>query len=125
MKENVLELINHLIKVCNYRKENRFFCKAYFLKNRIYCYCKKLYKKMNLESKIYKIYEPILSHFSLSLIPLSLENMMEYGRDKCQVSASFAAVPVGNYMFKVNSRNTGARCEICSKLTIKMSEGRQ
>ena len=121
MKENVLELINHLIKVCNYRKENRFFCKAYFLKNRIY-YCKKLYKKMNLESKIYKIYEPILYLFSLSI---PLENMMEYRRDKCQISASFAAVPVGNYMFKVNSRNTGARCEICSKLTIKMPEGRQ
>ena len=27
--------------------------------------------------------------------------------------------PVGNYMFKVNNRNTGTRCEICSKLTIK------
>ena len=25
----------------------------------------------------------------------------------------------GNYMFKVNSRNTRTRCEICSKLTIK------
>ena len=25
----------------------------------------------------------------------------------------------GNYMFKVNNRNTKARCEICSKLTIK------
>ena len=34
---------------------------------------------MNLESKIYKIYEPILYHFSLSI---PLENMMEYGRDK-------------------------------------------
>ena len=28
-------------------------------------------------------------------------------------------VPVGNYMFKVNNRNTKTRCEICSKLTIK------
>ena len=24
--------------------------------------------------------------------------------------------PAGNYMFKVNNRNTRARCEICSKL---------
>ena len=24
----------------------------------------------------------------------------------------------GNYMFKVNNRNTKARCKICSKLTI-------
>ena len=27
--------------------------------------------------------------------------------------------PAGNYMFKVNNRNTRPRCEICSKLTIK------
>ena len=33
--------------------------------------------------------------------------------------------PAGNYMFKVNSRNTRARCEICSNLTIKIPEWRQ
>ena len=27
--------------------------------------------------------------------------------------------PARNYMFKVNTRNTRTRCEICSKLTIK------
>ena len=27
--------------------------------------------------------------------------------------------PAGNYIFKVNNRNTRARCEICSKLMIK------
>ena len=32
--------------------------------------------------------------------------------------------PAGNYMFKVNNRNTRARCEICSKLTIKIPERR-
>ena len=31
-------------------------------------------------------------------------------------------IPVGNYMFKVNNRNTITRCEICSKLTIKAPE---
>ena len=31
----------------------------------------------------------------------------------------FISIPVGNYMFKVNNRNSRARCEICSKLTIK------
>ena len=31
----------------------------------------------------------------------------------------------GNYMFKVNNRNTRTRCEICSKLTIKTPERRQ
>ena len=33
--------------------------------------------------------------------------------------------PAGNYMFKVNNRNTRTRCEICSKLTIKIPERRQ
>ena len=31
-------------------------------------------------------------------------------------------VPTGNYMFKVNDRNTRSKCEICSKLTIKTPE---
>ena len=30
--------------------------------------------------------------------------------------------PSGTYMFKVNHRNTRARCEICSKLTINTPE---
>ena len=34
-------------------------------------------------------------------------------------------VPAGNYMFKVNNRNTTARCDICSKLTINIPERRQ
>ena len=33
--------------------------------------------------------------------------------------------PAGNYMFKVNNKNTSARCEVCSKLTIKTPERRQ
>ena len=32
--------------------------------------------------------------------------------------------PAGNYMFKVNNRNTRAKYEICSKLTIKTPERR-
>ena len=32
--------------------------------------------------------------------------------------------PAGNYVFKLNNRNTRARCEICSKLTIKTPERR-
>ena len=30
--------------------------------------------------------------------------------------------PVGNYMLKVNNRNTRTRCEICSGLTIETPE---
>ena len=31
---------------------------------------------------------------------------------------------VGNYMFKVNKRNTRTGCELCSKLTLKKAERR-
>ena len=33
--------------------------------------------------------------------------------------------PAGIYLFKVNIKNTGKRCEICSILTIKTPEQRQ
>ena len=32
--------------------------------------------------------------------------------------------PAGIYLLKANNRNTRARCEICSKLTIKTPERR-
>ena len=35
-----------------------------------------------------------------------------------------ALIPAGSYMFKVNNRNTSAKCEICSKLTIKIPKRR-
>ena len=38
---------------------------------------------------------------------------------------SQSSYPVGNYMFKVNTRNTRTRCEIWSKLTIKLPERRK
>ena len=33
--------------------------------------------------------------------------------------------PAGIYLLEVNNRNTRTRCEICSKLTIKIPEQRQ
>ena len=39
-------------------------------------------------------------------------------------SLSFNRVPANFYWFKVNSRNTTKRCEICSKLTIKTPQRR-
>ena len=38
---------------------------------------------------------------------------------------TITAFPAGIYMLKVNSRNTGTRCEICSKVTIKTPGRRQ
>ena len=45
----------------------------------------------------------------------------------CAISESFGMSPSlpGNYVFKVNNRNTRTRCEICSKLIIKTAERRQ
>ena len=47
---------------------------------------------------------------------------------KCSIKTHFISpsnFPFGNYLFKVNSRNTRIRCEICSKLIIKTPERRQ
>ena len=41
------------------------------------------------------------------------------------VSFTFIENPSGNYIFKVNNRNTRAWCEICLKLTTKTPERRQ
>ena len=32
------------------------------------------------------------------------------------------SIPANNYLFKVNNRNIRKRCEICSKLTVKILE---
>ena len=40
------------------------------------------------------------------------------------VKVATANSPAGNYVFKVNNRNTRTRSEICSKLTINTPEWR-
>ena len=39
--------------------------------------------------------------------------------EKVKLEAQVEVSPAGNYMFKVNNKYTRARCETCSKLTIK------
>ena len=41
------------------------------------------------------------------------------------VGCTSVPIPAGNYMFKVNNRNTRTRLEICSKFTMKTPERRQ
>ena len=43
-------------------------------------------------------------------------------KSKPQKFLLLSYVPAGNYIFKVNNRNTRTRCEICSELTIKTPE---
>ena len=40
------------------------------------------------------------------------------------ILCSDSKIPAGIYLLKFNNRNTRARCEICSKLTIKTPERR-
>ena len=35
---------------------------------------------------------------------------------------SYSTIPAGIYLLKVNNRNARTRCEICSKLTIKIPD---
>ena len=44
--------------------------------------------------------------------------------DFLKLFSSYVIIPVDNYMFKVNNRNTSTRYEIGSKLTIKIPERR-
>ena len=58
----------------------------------------------------------------------SLEISFAISLSKCDLSLidSFTFFfPAGNYMFRVNNRNTRIKREICSKLTIKTPEWRQ
>ena len=42
--------------------------------------------------------------------------------DRVKLSHKKANFTAGNYMFKVDNRNTRTSCVICSKLTIKIPE---
>ena len=42
--------------------------------------------------------------------------------ENLRISSIENKVPADIYLLKVNNRNTRARCEICSKLTIKTPE---
>ena len=61
----------------------------------------------------------------------SRDNIFATGDAKLIIHCSYAyttyedLTPAQIYLFNINSRNTRKRCEICSKLTIKISERRQ
>ena len=50
---------------------------------------------------------------------LEAHKTMICSRNKCRNLYCHFINPGGNHIFKVNNKNTRARCEICSKLTIK------
>ena len=55
----------------------------------------------------------------LYLLKTSQNVFRGYGKTSVMKWVKDLFTPSGNYMFKVNNRNTRARCKIYSKLTIK------
>ena len=71
-------------------------------------------------NEVYKMY---IFNKSLDKIR-SADEFWYCTRDLIKYAQNCKIYPAGNYMFKVNNRNTRTRCEICSKLTIKTPERR-
>ena len=76
-------------------------------------------------------FTPVLlkNSITLSMKPFDLETLfclLLFPSDNLFFTVvSYQTSPAGIYLFKVNSRNTRKRCEICSKLTINTPERRQ
>ena len=66
---------------------------------------------------------PFLTHLP-PIITLCHVCSREFSCVYYQSLVQTGSIPAGNYMFKVNNRNTRTKCEICSKLTIKVPEKR-
>ena len=63
---------------------------------------------------------------SLGLLPTpKLFFWISHCVDLFNNSTKYDKYPAGNYMFKVNNKNTRIGCEICSKLTLNTPERRQ
>ena len=62
----------------------------------------------------------------MSLILFSIDIYYSERKKSKGLSPDFAfnINPAGNYMFKVDNRNTRTKCGICSKLTLKTPEQR-
>ena len=73
-------------------------------------------KRINIHRTLYSNTHaevPLTKEVKMISLPNTLRSFYEKG------------IPVGIYLFKVYNRNTGTRCKICSKLTIKTAERRQ
>ena len=55
-------------------------------------------------------------------VPYQISSFLSFYDKNNLITKISANIPAGNYMLKVNNRNTRTRCEICSKLTIKTPE---
>ena len=63
-------------------------------------------------------------HLFLSSVKAKIFHGIAEVRMMHNLDAFLHYCPAGIYLLKVNNRNTRTRCEICSKLTIKIPERR-
>ena len=105
---------------------------------RVYIDSTKIYTELRSRSRSYKkgaIYDRNdFNHFAFTWsrndgLKIYIDGMYRYNnfsffRKKYSLNSLRSRSPAGNYMFKVNNRNTRTRCKICSKLTIKTPERR-
>ena len=61
----------------------------------------------------------IIAQLAITCSKLTIETL-----EKGVKASKLTYHPAGIYLLKVNNRNTRKRCEICSKLTIKIPERR-
>ena len=94
--------MNIFVEVLN----EKFLKKSFF--------CNKTKTKAFLENRAHRLFLDIKKNFTK-------RNFRQTSFDLGQLEL----LDVGIYLLKVNNRSTRARCEICSKLTIKTPERRQ
>ena len=103
-------IIWHLILETSYRSVDMMYlrCMRYF------------YFKVLQISDILSIsaaFEYRKVHFQIIVLKEASSKFSEI-----EQSSHLAQIPVSNYMFKVNKRNTRTRCEICSNVARKTPE---
>ena len=85
-----------------------------FLKSKVICK-----RKQWFPSRSYNLSKVL--HLESNFQYLPFLNIWHVSDTKSVKTSLNIVLLAGNYMFKVNNRNTRTRCEICSKLTIKIS----
>ena len=82
-----------------------------------------------IQSRVTLMEHNYISHYPQKSLSKKNQKFLYYSNVFCSTQADnqyqkSKITLAGNYMFKVNNRNTKIRCEICSKLTKKTPEGR-
>ena len=117
---------NYNVLIANIKIQSRplLFC-SYCFSSVVFQY-KDLFEVMlfpfgfsiSLQQDLFQSHHP----YSNTAFPANLVTFTEeilHGKFRSDMYSKFSA---GNYMFKVKNRNTRTRCEICSKLTIKIPD---